>query len=66
MQEIKFHCRKCRKSMGIAYPVTGNPDAMVLPSIIIKCCTCKKVSTLKKITEGQVAAHVDNEGRVFI
>ena len=66
MQEIKFHCRKCRKSMGIIYPVTGNKEAMVLPSIMIKCPVCRKVSTLKKITEGQVTANADNEGRVFI
>lgn len=66
MQEIHFHCRKCRKSMGITYPLSGNSDAMVLPSIMIKCHTCKKVSTLKKITEGMIAAKTDNEGRVFI
>lgn len=66
MQEIRFHCTKCRKSMGMIYPVTGDPDALVLPNIILKCQTCKKVSILKKCTEGHVAAHVDNEGRIFI
>ena len=52
--------------MGTIYPVTGDPDALVLPNIILKCQTCKKVSILKKCTEGHVAAHVDNEGRIFI
>ena len=66
MQEIRFHCTKCRKSMGMIYPVTGNADALVLPSIILKCQTCKKVSTLKRITEGHVVAHADNENRMFI
>lgn len=66
MQEIRLHCKKCRKNMGIIYPVTGNPEEVVLPNIILKCQTCKKVSILKKFTEGQVAANVDNEDRVFI
>lgn len=66
MQEIRIHCRKCRKSMGMIYPLTGDPASMVLPNIILKCHTCKKVSVLKKCSEGMIVAHTDNEGRFFI
>ena len=66
MQEIRFHCKKCRKSMGMIYPLTGDPDAMVLPDMILRCPTCRKVMILKKCNEGQVAARADNEARVFL
>ena len=52
--------------MGMIYPLTGEPASMVLPNIILKCHTCKKVSVLKKCSEGMIVAHIDNEGRVFI
>ena len=66
MQEIKFHCRKCKKSMSMTYLVSGDIDNPVLPNVMIKCHTCKKVSTLKKFTEGMVVAKVDNESKFYL
>lgn len=66
MQEIKIHCKKCKKSMGLTYNVVGNPLAPVLPNVTMKCHTCKKVSTLKKFTEGTLLERIDKELRVFI
>ncbi len=66
MQEIRFHCKKCRKSMGMTYLVSGDVDSPVLPNVIMKCHTCKKVSTLKKYTEGMVVANVDKESKFYL
>lgn len=65
-EEIKFHCRKCRKSMGMTYLVTGDADSPVLPNVMMKCHTCKKVSTLKKFTEGMVVAKADKESKFYL
>ncbi|MDD3138355.1 MAG: hypothetical protein PHX08_05210 [Lachnospiraceae bacterium] len=65
-REIKFHCRKCRKSMGMTYMISGDMDSPVLPNVIMKCHICKKVSTLKKYTEGMVVGQVDNESRYYL
>ena len=66
MQEIKIHCKKCKKSMGLTYNAVGKPLAPVLPNVTLKCHTCKKVSTLKKYTEQMLLERMDNEFRVFI
>lgn len=52
--------------MGMTYLVSGDVDSPVLPNVIMKCHTCKKVSTLKKYTEGMVVANVDKESKFYL
>ena len=68
IKQIEFYCKKCRKSMKMAYFVTGDDDAPVLPGMIIRCHTnrCTRVMVLKKYTEGMLIARADKEGKVFI
>lgn len=68
MQQIDFHCKLCKKSLGISYYPTGNPDAVVLNGIIMKCHTkkCVRTLTLKNMTESYIVAHVDKNGKIFI
>ena len=48
MQEIKIHCKKCKKSMGLTYNAVGKPLAPVLPNITLKCHTCKNLNQLNQ------------------
>ncbi len=57
MQEITIFCKRCKKSLRISYVVTGNDEAPVLPSVIIKCPHCKRALTLKKCTEKKFIAN---------
>jgi len=68
IKQIEFYCKKCKKSMKMAYSVTGDDDAPVLPGMIIRCHTnrCTRVMVLKKYTEGMLIAWADKEGKVFI
>ena len=66
MQEIKIHCKKCKKSMGLTYNTTGKPLAPVLPNVILKCHTCKKVSTLKNYTESMILERIDREFKFYL
>ena len=68
IKQIEFYCKKCRKSMKMAYLLTGDDDAPVLPGMIIRCHTnrCTRVMVLKKYTEGMLIARADKEGKVFI
>ena len=52
-EEIYFFCKKCRKSLGVTYTLTGDDNAPVLPNIMIKCSHnhCKRVMFLKQYTE---------------
>ena len=52
--------------MSMTYLVSGDIDNPVLPNVMMKCHTCKKVSTLKKFTEGMVVAKVDNESNFYL
>ena len=49
-EQITFYCRNCKKSLKIAYNLTGREDAPVMPSIQIKCHHCKRVMVLKHFT----------------
>ena len=68
LKQIEFYCKKCRKSMKMAYGLTGDSDAPVLPGMIIRCHInkCTRVATLKKCTEGMIIAHSTKEGKFFI
>ena len=68
LKQIEFYCKKCRKSMKMAYLRTGSDDAPVLPGMIIRCHTnkCTRVATLKKYTEGMIITHSTKEGKFFI
>ncbi len=56
MQEIEFYCRKCKKSLKMAYALSGVKDAPAMTGMIIRCHTnrCARVVALKKFTEGQI------------
>jgi hypothetical protein len=68
MRKVDFYCNNCKKSMKMSYEITGNPNKLVMSGVIIRCHThkCIKVVTLKKYTEGQLAEHVTNDGKVYI
>ncbi len=56
MQEIEFYCRKCKKSLKMAYALSGVKDAPVMTGMTIHCRTnrCTRVVAFKKYTEGQI------------
>lgn len=66
MQEIEFYCKKCRCSMHMSYIVTGNKEKQVMDGIVLKCRTCKKVSVMKKYTEGLFVAGADKLGKYYL
>lgn len=68
MQQIDFHCKKCKKYLGMSYFPSGDPDAVVLNGIIMKCHTnkCIRTLTLKNVTESYIVAHADKNGKIFI
>ena len=55
-EEIYFFCKKCRKSLGVTYTLTGDDNAPVLPNMMIKCGRnhCKRVMFLKRYTENKL------------
>lgn len=65
---IDFYCRKCKKSLGIRYELTGDKDAEILSGITIKCRTnkCSRVLICKNVTERTLSVMVDKNGKVFI
>ena len=67
MQEIEFYCRKCKKSLKMAYALSGVKDAPAMTGMIIRCHThkCTRVLTLKNFTEGQIVARAQR-GIVYI
>ena len=68
MQEIEFYCKKCRKSMKMAYTLSGDDSTPAMTGMIIRCHTnkCTRVAILKKYTEGMVRAHADAQGKCYI
>ena len=68
MQAISIHCKKCRKSLGIRYTLSGDSDRLVLSGIAMKCRTnkCNRVLTFKSVTERTLNTMADKNGRVFI
>lgn len=68
IKQVDFYCRVCKKSMKMAYVLSGDNDSPVLPGMIIRCHTnkCTRVAVLKKHNEGMIKALMDKEGRVFI
>ena len=67
-KRIEFHCRKCKKNLGMSYLLTGDNNVPVIGGIIMKCQTrkCMRTITFKKITEGDVIARADSQGRMYI
>ena len=62
--EVQFFCKRCKKIMSVAYEVTGDDNALVLPNIILKCHTHKCVRTLKfrGLTEKELLEKTDKKG----
>lgn len=65
MKQVDFYCNRCKCSMKVSYTLSGDPDALVLKGIMMKCHRCRKVVTLMNFTEGQVVAHADSNGRLY-
>lgn len=65
---IDFYCRKCKKNTGISYILSGDDSEYAAAGIIMKCPThkCMRTITFKKITEGDVLAHIDSRGRLYV
>ncbi len=57
---IDLYCRRCRRSLHVSYDVTGDPDAPVLPNVVIKCIRCTRVMNVKNYTEHQILEHTKN------
>ncbi len=68
MQEISFYCKQCKKSMKIAYELTGDDSTPAMTGIIIRCHTnkCNRVAILKKYTEGMIKAKADAQGKCYL
>lgn len=65
MQEIAFHCRKCRKGLRMSYTPCECGDDIVLKGITLKCRTCTRVITPRNFTESHILAGV-KDGKYFI
>jgi hypothetical protein len=68
MQKIVFYCRKCRKSMKMAYCLTGNINDSAMNGIVIRCHThkCTRVVTLRNFTEKKISEGADSYGRYYL
>jgi len=68
MQEIEFYCKKCKKSMKMAYTLAGDDNFPAMNGIIIRCHTrkCTRVVTLKNFTEGKIIQRADASGRCYL
>ena len=68
MQEVEFYCKKCRKSMKMAYTLTGDNDAPAMNGISIRCHThkCTRVVTLKNFTEEKIVLRAGSTGRCYL
>ena len=68
MQEVEFYCKKCRKSMKMAYTLIGDKDAPAMNGIIIRCHThkCTRVVTLKNFTEEKIVLRAGSTGRCYL
>ncbi|MBP3195800.1 MAG: hypothetical protein J6N21_02190 [Butyrivibrio sp.] len=59
-KRVDLYCKCCRKSLHMAYELTGHPDSPLLPSIIMKCPCCTKVVTFKKYIERNITEGMKN------
>lgn len=68
MKQLDFFCRKCRKSLKTGYVLTGDASTPVLKGIVMSCRTnkCVKSCMFMNMTEGDLVAKADKNGRVFI
>ena len=68
MQEVEFYCKKCKKSMKMAYILTGDKDVPAMNGISIRCHTnkCTRVVTLKNFTEGKIIQRAESTGRCYL
>lgn len=67
-RKIDFYCKNCKKSLKMTYELSGNPDALVMQGMTIRCHThkCIRVLVLKKCTEGQLVKRITMDGTVYI
>lgn len=68
MQAIEFYCRKCRKTMKMAYTLTGEEESPVMTGMMIRCQThkCTRVVALKRFTEGQLKTMCCAPGKCYL
>lgn len=65
---LQMYCRKCRKSMGISYLISGEDDVSVLTGITMKCRTnkCHRIISFDQMTEGELKTLADKDGKIYI
>ncbi len=56
---IEIRCKKCNKLM-MEYFVCGDDSVVALQNIGVKCDRCKRVTILKKYSEGIMKEHSEN------
>ena len=68
MYVIEFYCRKCRKSMKMAYTLSGDDDTSVMAGMMIRCHTnkCTRVVTFRKFSEGRLRSLADPLGKCYL
>lgn len=68
MNEICFYCKICKKSMKMAYLLSGDDSSPVLPRMTIRCHTnkCKRSLVLMHYTEKMIKDRADATGKCFI
>lgn len=57
---IDLYCKRCRKSLHVAYELTGDMESPVLPNITMKCTCCTRVMTFKNYKERQIVERMKN------
>ena len=56
---IEIRCKKCNKLM-MEYFVCGDDSVVAFQNIGVKCDRCKRVTILKKYSEGIMKEHSEN------
>lgn len=63
MQEIALHCKKCRKSLHVAYMPTGKKNVKVLQGATMTCGNCHnkypRAMSLHNFTEEEFLQKVE-------
>ena len=58
---IDLYCKRCRKSLHVAYELTGDMESPVLLNITMKCTCCTRVVTFKNYKERQIVERMKND-----
>ena len=65
MQQIDLYCKNCKCSMHVSYRLSGQSSKLLLDGAIMKCFRCKRVITIRGLTEGGLEAGADSQGKYY-